>query len=115
MKGLKIAKCYIFPDLPALHILFTDEDGVIVGRCLDFSIASHGKDLKEAKEAINEAIIEYIEHVFENNGLDELFDPDLEIYWNLYRELEFKLETEDFRKNLGKVKAGLEKRELVYA
>ncbi|MDI6791347.1 MAG: hypothetical protein QME81_00545 [bacterium] len=87
MKGLTIAKCYISPGLPPLHILFTHEDGVIVSRCLDFSISSHGKDFQEAKEAISEATIEYIEHALESNGLDKLFDPDLEIYWNLYREL----------------------------
>ncbi|MEW5766722.1 MAG: hypothetical protein AB1797_03725 [bacterium] len=97
MKGLKTAKCYILPELPPLHILFTHEDGVIVSRCLDFSISSHGEDLKEAKEAISEAIIEYIEHAFENNGLDKLIDPDLDIYWNLYRELELKSEAENFK------------------
>lgn len=115
MKGLEIAKCYILPELPPLHILFTDEDDVVVSRCLDFSISSHGKDIKESKEAISETIIEYIEHALENNGLDKLFDPDLEIYWNLYRELEFKSETENFRKNLDKVKKGFYEKELMYA
>ncbi|MDI6752591.1 MAG: hypothetical protein QME07_07085 [bacterium] len=115
MEGLKIARCYLSPELSPLHILFTKEDGVVVSRCLDFSISSHGKDLEEAKEAIGEAITEYIEHAFENDGQDKLLDPDLEIYWNLYRNLELKSEAEGFRKNLEKVKKGLCKKELVYA
>jgi predicted RNase H-like HicB family nuclease len=114
MEGLSIAKCYISPDIPPLHILFTKEDGVVVSRCLDFSISSHGEDIEEAKEAIGEAIVEYLEHAIENDAFDELFDPDLEIYWKLYRELELKLEAEEFKKNLEKIKEVIQKKELVY-
>ena len=33
---------------PLLHVLITKEDDVIVARCLDFTISSHGKDEKDA-------------------------------------------------------------------
>jgi len=115
MEGLKIAKCYISPDIPPLHILFTKEDDVIVARCLNFSISSHGENIEEAKEAIGEAIIDYLEHAIENNAIDELFDLDLEVYWNLYRELELKPEVENFKRNLERIKREIQKKELVYA
>ena len=30
-----------------LHILLTEEDSVIVARCLDFSVSSHGENVYE--------------------------------------------------------------------
>ena len=33
---------------PPLHILLTREDDVIVARCLDLTVASHGNDEREA-------------------------------------------------------------------
>ena len=45
---------------PNLHILFTKEDEVIVARCLDFTISSHGENEKEALESLGSALKEYI-------------------------------------------------------
>ena len=44
---------------PALHILLTREDNVIVARCLDLTVASHGNDEREAINAITGAAKEY--------------------------------------------------------
>ena len=35
---------------PSLHVLLTKEDGVIVARCLDFTVSSHGEDQKVCPE-----------------------------------------------------------------
>ncbi|RKY69874.1 MAG: hypothetical protein DRP97_04695 [Candidatus Latescibacterota bacterium] len=70
-----------------MHILFSEEDGVIVARCLDFSISSHGETLNEAMESINSALMDYMEYGIEHNAGEQLFDPDLEEYWDAYRGL----------------------------
>ena len=90
MKPLRAMRCYAVKELPSLHILFSEEDGVIVARCLDFSISSHGGTLNEAMESMNSALIDYIEYGIEHGAGDSLFDPDLEEYWDAYRELEFE-------------------------
>jgi len=64
MKGMK-AKRIKFKigslwESPALHILLTKENDVIVARCLDFTVSSHGKDGKEALKSLADSIKEYI-------------------------------------------------------
>jgi predicted RNase H-like HicB family nuclease len=115
MKGIKALKCYISKEMPPLHILFTEEDDVVVVRCLDFSISSHGQTIEEAKESINDAIIEYIEYAITNKSIDNLFDPDLKEYWELYRDLEIKLEKENFTRNSEKIKRCILEKKLTYA
>jgi len=56
MKGMK-AKRISFKigslwESPALHILLTKENNVVVARCLDFTVSSHGKDEKDALKAL---------------------------------------------------------------
>lgn len=97
MKPIKSLKCYVFKDAAPLHLLVTKEDGVIVVRCLDFSISSHGNTVEEAIESINSAMIDYIQHGIEKGDIDSLFDPDLKEYWELYRELEIEDERKSFR------------------
>ena len=38
---------------PVLHVLLTKEENVLVARCLDFTISSHGKDEKDALDIIS--------------------------------------------------------------
>ncbi len=114
MKAIKAQRCYISEDLPPLHILFTEEDDVIVGRCLDFSISSHGTTIDEAKEALNNSILDYIGHAVENDAIDNLFDPDLREYWELYTEPEVELQRSQFTSNLKRIKETISERKLVY-
>ena len=73
---------------PALHILLTREDNVIVARCLDFTVASHGNDEREAMNAITEAAKEYILSALENNIIDAIYDPANGRYWRMFNEME---------------------------
>ena len=52
---------------PILHILLTKEDDVIVSRCLDFTVSSHGKDEKEALESLAYSVKEYVLTEVETN------------------------------------------------
>ena len=100
MKPLKAVQCYAVKELPPLHILFSEEDGVIVARCLDFSISSHGETLNEAMESMNSALIDYMEYGIEHGAGDSLFDPDLEEYWDAYRDLELEEKRRSFGEHL---------------
>ena len=75
---------------PALHILLTREDNVIVARCLDFTVASHGNDEREAINAITGAVKEYISSALENNVINAIFDPAHGRCWRMFNELEAK-------------------------
>ena len=52
---IKVGKLW---ESPMLHILLTKEDDVIVSRCLDFTVSSHGKDEKEALNSLADSIKE---------------------------------------------------------
>ena len=88
----KSMKCYISKELQPLHLLFTEEDDVIVVRCLDFSISSHGETIEEALESINSSLVDYITYNLENSDIDSLFDLELQEYWDIYRDLEIEEE-----------------------
>ena len=75
---------------PPLHILLTREDRVIVARCLDFTVASHGNDEIEAMNAITEAVKEYILSALENKIIDAIYDPAHGRYWRMFNEMEAK-------------------------
>lgn len=48
LKALKIKMCMeVVWKSPVLHVLITNEDDVIVARCLDFTVSSHGEDEKD--------------------------------------------------------------------
>jgi hypothetical protein len=94
MKGLK-AKRIRFKigsawESPALHILLAKENDVVVARCLDFTVSSHGKDEKGALKALADSIKEYILTAVENDAIDTIFDPAYSKYWRMYNELETK-------------------------
>jgi predicted RNase H-like HicB family nuclease len=87
---------------PALHVLLTKEDDVIVSRCLDFTVSSHGKDEKEALDSLAAAIKEYVLTAVENDAINGIFDPAHGKYWRLYNELEAK-------QTVGRMKSSLKK------
>jgi len=94
MKGMK-AKRIKFKigslwESPALHILLTKENDVIVARCLDFTVSSHGKDEKAALKTLADSIKEYVLTAVENDAINTIFDPAHGKYWRMYNELETK-------------------------
>jgi hypothetical protein len=88
---------------PILHVLLTREDDVIVARCLDFTVSSHGEDEKKAIQALGESIREYILTAVEDNAIDNIFDPAHGKYWRMYNELEAKQLKRRLKKSLEKM------------
>ena len=84
---IKIGKLW---ESPALHILLTKENDVVVARCLDFTVSCHGKDEKDALKALADSIKEYVLTAVENDAIDTIFDPAHGKYWRMYNELETK-------------------------
>ena len=85
---------------PLLHVLLTKEDDVIVARCLDFTISSHGKDRKDALKALAESIREYVLTALEHNAINTIFDPAHGKYWRMYNEMEAKQVMNTLKKSL---------------
>lgn len=85
-----------------VSILLTNEDNVIVARCLDFTVASHGRDEKEAMEAITEAVKEYILSALENDIIDAIYDPAHGRYWRMFNELEARQANTQLKRSLKK-------------
>ena len=104
MKGIKARRIKIkigeFWETPTLHTLLTKEDDVIVARCLDFSISSHGNDEKEALKSLADVVKEYLLTASENNAIDTIFDPANGKYWRMYNELESKQSVNNFKRSL---------------
>lgn len=115
MKPLRAMKCFISKKLPPLHMLFTEEDGVVVVRCLDFSVSSHAETIEEAIESINSVLIDYIEYGIKEGDVESLFDPDLKEYWDIYQDLEIKMEKENFARHFKEIEEAIIKEKLVYA
>ena len=94
MKAIKALRAKFkvnnFWESPSLHILLTLEDRVIVARCLDFTVASHGNEEKEAMNSLTEAVKEYILTALENNVINAIYDPAHGKYWRMFNELEAK-------------------------
>ena len=87
---------------PNLHILFTKEDEVVVARCLDFTISSHGANEKEAIESLGAALKEYILTAVEDKAMDILYDPAQNRYWRMFNDLEARANVQDLKKSLNK-------------
>ena len=87
---------------PPLHILLTREDQVVVARCLDFTVASHGTEEKEAINSLTEAVKEYILTALENNVINAIYDPAHSKYWRMFNELEAKQINVQLKKTLKK-------------
>lgn len=88
---------------PTLHVLLTQEEDVIVARCLDFTVSSHGEDEKKALEALGESIKEYVLTAVEDDAIESIFDPAHGKYWRMYNELEAKQVKKGLKKSLKKV------------
>ena len=73
-------------ETPYLHILLTLEDDVIVARCLDFTISSHGHNEEQAIKSLAEAIGEYIRSAIENDSIRQIYDPAYGKYWRMLNE-----------------------------
>ncbi len=106
MKGMK-AKRIRFKigsvwESPALHILLTKENNVVVARCLDFTVSSHGKDEKVALKALADSIKEYVLTAVENDAIDTIFDPAHGKYWRMYNELETKQSSRSLKMSIKK-------------
>ena len=106
MKGMK-AKRIRFKigsvwESPALHILLAKENDVVVARCLDFTVSSHGKDEKDALKALADSIKEYVLTAVENDAINTIFDPAHGKYWRLYNELEAKQSSRSLKMSIKK-------------
>ncbi|MBC8456514.1 MAG: hypothetical protein H8D67_00780 [Deltaproteobacteria bacterium] len=89
-------------ETPILHILLTREDSVVVARCLDFSVSSHGTDEKDATESLADAIKEYVLTAIENSAVDTICDPAHSKYWRMFNEIEAKQSMSSLKRSLGK-------------
>ncbi|MDP2798500.1 MAG: hypothetical protein Q8O60_01235 [Deltaproteobacteria bacterium] len=87
---------------PMLHILLTKEDDVVVARCLDFTVSSHGKDEKDALKSLADSVKEYVLTAVENDAIDTIFDPAHSKYWRMYNELEAKQSIASLKRSLKK-------------
>ena len=85
---------------PILHILLTKEDEIVVARCLDFTVSSHGKDENETLKALADSIKEYVLTALENDAIDTIFDPAHGKYWRMYNELEAKQSMSTMKRSL---------------
>lgn len=87
---------------PELHILLTQEDDIVVSRCLDFTVSSHGKDVQDALKALAASVKEYILTAVENDAINTIFDPAHSKYWRMYNELEAKHSSGKLKRSLKK-------------
>ena len=106
MKGIKAERIKIkvgnLWESPMLHVLLTKEDDVVVARCLDLTVSSHGEDEKEAFKALADSVKEYIVTAVENDAIDTIFDPAHGKYWRMYNELEAKQSINKLKRSLKK-------------
>ena len=106
MKSIKAERIRIkIGDLwesPLLHVLLTKEDDVVVARCLDFTVSSHGQDRKDALKSLANAVKEYILTAVENNAVDTIFDPAHGKYWRMFNELEVRQSTSNLKRSISR-------------
>ena len=89
-----------------LHILLTEEDEVVVARCLDFSVSSHGKDEVEALVSLSDSIKDYVEYALEHDALNGIIDPEEDVFWKVYKELELQDEALIIKESADTLKVG---------
>jgi hypothetical protein len=68
-----------------LHILLTEEDEVIVARCLDFSVSSHGENEPEALASLSDSIIDYLDYAIQRAAFTDIIDLEEEQYWKMFQ------------------------------
>jgi len=97
-----------------LHILLTEEDGVTVARCLDFSISSHGENEEDALDSLSGSIMDYLDYAVEQGAIDTIIDPEEDSLWEIFRKLELDDESLKFKEEAKTFKfKGIEK--VIYA
>jgi len=89
-------------ETPPLHVLLTKEDEVVVARCLDFTVSSHGANEEEALNALADAVKEHVVTAIENDSIETIFHPANGKYWRMYNELEAKQSMDHLKKSLRK-------------
>jgi hypothetical protein len=87
---------------PILHILLTEEDGVIVARCLDFTVSSHGDNEEDAIIALAGAIKEYILAAIEQDAINLIYDPASPKYWRMFNEIEARRSVTTLKRSINK-------------
>jgi hypothetical protein len=92
-----------FPEL-YLHILLTEEDGLIVARCLDFSVSSHGENEADALASLSESVKDYMDYAVGRGAFDEIIDPDDENLWNVFWKQKLKEQSAIIEKNVRNIK-----------
>ena len=92
---------------PSLHILLTGEDDVIVARCLDLTVSSHGNDEMDAINSLTEAVKEVILSAIENDVIGDIYDPAHSKYWRMFNEAEAKQIDLQLKKTLKKSVVGI--------
>lgn len=106
MKGIKAIRIKVkigeLWETPPLHILLTKEDDILIARCLEFTVSSHGNNEDEALQSLADAIKEYLLTASENNAIDTVFDPANGKYWRMYNELEARQTVINFKRSLKK-------------
>ena len=106
MKSLKAERIKIkigdVWESPELHVLLTQENDVVVARCLEFTVSSHGTGAKDALNSLAKAIKEYILTAVEKDAINTIFDPAHGKYWRMFNEQETK-------HSVGKIKRSLKK------
>jgi len=78
----------------ALHILLTEEDGVIVARCLDFSVSSHGENEQDALDSLSDSIVDYLDYAIQHGAFADIIDPEEEQLWRIFQDLKLQDEIE---------------------
>lgn len=101
------------PDIH-LHILLTEEGDVIVARCLDFSVSSHGINEEDALVALSDSIKDYLDYALKRGALNEIVDPEDDVLWGIYRKIEMQNESLTIKEKAGILKIGKIK-EVTYA
>ena len=111
MKSLKAERIKIkigdIWESPNLHILLTQENDIIVARCLDFTVSTHGTDIKDALDSLADSIKEYILTALENDAINTIFDPAHGRYWRMFNELETKHSVGQLKRSLRKSLASI--------
>jgi predicted RNase H-like HicB family nuclease len=106
MKGLSAKRIQVrLGDVwksPNLHVLLTQEEEVVVARCLDFTVSAHGENEKEAIQSLGEAIKEYLLTAIEENAMDAVYDPAQNKYWRMFNEIEAKSTLGSLKRSINK-------------
>ncbi len=63
---------------------------MVVARCLDLSIASHGENEAEALASLGDSIKDYVEYALKQGSLDNVIDPAEDEFWDIYKKKEIR-------------------------